>query len=229
VTRTRRRLLLDGLTAILAAGGVTLIAVGGAAPAPPTRAVAAAVPQSVIGPPAPSPSASRPAAPSPADAPAPSAARTAPVPVHLNIAAIQVDTALTQVGLNPDGTIQVPPLTKGAPAGWYRNLAIPGDVGTSVILGHVDTARDGPAVFYRLQELKPGDEISVGRADGTTAVFTVSQVTQYPKADFPTAQVYGAVAYPALRLITCGGSFDALRHTYRGNVVVFAALKMMIR
>ena len=131
---------------------------------------------------------------------------------------------MTALGLNADGTIAVPPLRRNAPAGWYRYLPTPGEVGPAVILGHVDTARDGPAVFYRLHELRPGDTVTVRRADGSTAVFTVRQVAEYPKSAFPAQTVYGSVDYPALRLITCGGSFDQTHRQYRTNVVVYATL-----
>ena len=93
-----------------------------------------------------------------------------------------------------------------------------------MILGHVDSARDGPAVFYRLGALRPGNRVTVGRSDGSTAVFAVTAVAQYPKTAFPAAAVYGDVGYPALRLITCGGRFDQRRRTYRSNIVVYARL-----
>jgi hypothetical protein len=93
-----------------------------------------------------------------------------------------------------------------------------------VILGHVDTAQDGPAVFYRLHQLRTGDTVTVRRTDGSTAVFTVRQVAEYRKSAFPAQAVYGPLDYPALRLITCGGSFDQLHRQYRANVVVYAAL-----
>ncbi|MET7419502.1 class F sortase [Dactylosporangium sp. NPDC005555] len=149
----------------------------------------------------------------------------ASVPVHLDIPVIGVSTSLMELGLNPDGTIAVPPLRGDAPAGWYKHLATPGEVGPAVILGHVDTARDGPAVFYQLRDLRPGDEVSVRRADGTTAVFGVDRVEEYPKERFPSAEVYGAADRPVLRLITCGGTFDRMRRAYRGNVIVFATLR----
>jgi hypothetical protein len=221
---SRRRLALDALTALLAAGGVVLVVIGGSVPAQHPRRAAAV--ESPSGPPAPGP-------PAPTRAPTgdqPVRVRTGPVPlgrsepVHLDIPAIGVSTPLMALGLNPDGTIAVPPLRRGAPAGWYRYLVTPGEVGPAVILGHVDTARDGPAVFYRLQELRPGDTVAVRRADGRTAVFTVSRVAQYPKLAFPADEVYGAVDHPALRLITCGGSFDPVHRQYRGNVVVYAEL-----
>jgi len=146
------------------------------------------------------------------------------VPVELAVPRIGLRTSLAEVGLTPSGSIDVPEAAPGVPAVWYRNLASPGEAGPAVIVGHVDTARDGPAVFYRLGELRPGDTITVRRADGAAPRFVVRAVVRYPKDAFPSAVVYGATAGPELRLITCGGSFDRARGSYRDNVVVFAAL-----
>jgi sortase (surface protein transpeptidase) len=93
-----------------------------------------------------------------------------------------------------------------------------------VLAGHVDSAVTGPAVFFRLADVRPGDEVRIGRDDGTTAVFTVDRVAQYPKDRFPTAEIYGNTDHAALRLITCGGSFDPSARSYRDNIVVFARL-----
>ena len=127
-----------------------------------------------------------------------------------------------RLGLKDDGTVEVPPLGGDAPAGWYRNSVTPGEVGAAVLIGHVDSARDGPAVFYELGNLRPGDDISVRRADGTTAKFQVETVALFPKSHFPTDLVYDPVPYPGLRLVTCGGSFDRKRSSYRFNLVVTA-------
>jgi sortase (surface protein transpeptidase) len=147
---------------------------------------------------------------------------TRSVPVRLDIPSIGVHTKLIRLGLNKDGTVEVPPLDGNAPAGWYEHSVTPGETGPAVILGHVDSARDGPAVFYRLSSLKPGAAVSVRRTDGSTMRFTVSKVARYPKNGFPTGDVYGPTSYPALRLVTCGGSFDRNRGSYRDNVVVSA-------
>ncbi|GLY06784.1 hypothetical protein Acsp01_71630 [Actinoplanes sp. NBRC 101535] len=144
------------------------------------------------------------------------------VPVRLSVPAIGVDTAVMKLGLRGDGTLQVPPLRADAPAGWYEHSPTPGEPGASVIAGHVDTAREGAAVFFRLRELTPGDIILVRRADRSVARFAVRRVLAYPKDDFPTAAVYGPVSYAALRLVTCGGTLDRDRGSYRDNVVVFA-------
>lgn len=146
-----------------------------------------------------------------------------PPPVHLDIPRIGVDTALIPLGLQADGTVMVPPTDPGAPAGWYRHLASPGEPGPAVLLGHVDSSR-GPAVFSRLAELRPGDNVSVRRADGSVVAFVVESVHTHPKSDFPTAAVYGPADAPVLRLITCGGAFDRERRTYLSNVVVSAGL-----
>jgi sortase (surface protein transpeptidase) len=143
-------------------------------------------------------------------------------PVRLQIPAIKVDTEVMALGLRDDGTLEVPPLRGDAPAGWYRHSPTPGEPGASVLAGHVDTARDGPAVFFRLRELKVKDSIAVRRKDGTVARFEVSRVATYPKRDFPSREVYAPLASPGLRLITCGGVFDRGEGSYRSNVVVYA-------
>lgn len=146
------------------------------------------------------------------------------MPVSVDIPAIDVHSNLLHLGLNPDGSLQVPSLTTGADkAAWYKYSATPGQIGTSVIEGHVDTYR-GPAVFFRLGALQPGDTVDVTLADGVTAVFRISGVRRYLKADFPAKTIYGSANYAALRLITCGGTFDYATRNYLGSTVVFASL-----
>ncbi len=142
-------------------------------------------------------------------------------PVQLAIPAIDVTSRLIRLGLNADGSMQVPP--KGFPAGWFTGAPAPGQRGPAVIVGHVDWA-GRPGVFARLHTLVSGDLIMVRRADGTVARFRVSTVRSFDKDAFPTDLVYGNQARAVLRLITCGGSFDRQRHSYRKNVIVFAEL-----
>ena len=146
--------------------------------------------------------------------------RTAP-PVLLTIPAIGVKTKLVDLGLNANGTLQVPAST--AVAGWYGGSPTPGAVGAAVIAGHVDS-RAGLGVFFWLRSLRPGDRIYISRSDGTMVVFTVTNVEMYAKDQFPTASVYGPVPDAELRLITCGGTFDRSLGSYLSNVVVFARL-----
>jgi hypothetical protein len=145
-------------------------------------------------------------------------------PVSLAIPAIGVDSAVLHLGLNADGTIQVPSLvTSAGKAAWYKYSATPGQVGASVIEGHVDSTQ-GPAVFFRLGALSPGDTIDVRLADGVTAIFRVTGVREYAKSQFPAKAIYGATDYAALRLITCGGVFDYTTGHYLSSTVVFASL-----
>ncbi|MET9832168.1 class F sortase [Streptomyces sp. NPDC006385] len=143
-------------------------------------------------------------------------------PVRLRIPAIAVDTPVIRLGLAPDGTVEVPPITADDRAGWYRHSPTPGQVGPSVVLGHVTVGPYGDGVFRRLDRLRRGDRIEVRRTDGTAAEFAVSAVRTVAKADFPAKDVYGDVARPEVRLITCGGPRTG--DEYRDNVIVFAEL-----
>jgi hypothetical protein len=145
-------------------------------------------------------------------------------PVRVAIPTIGATSELLQLGLNADGTVEVPPLARNSQAGWYGGSPSPGEVGPSVILGHVDSAEYGPGIFFRLGDLRAGDQVSVDRADGSTAVFTVDRVATFPKDDFPTLEVYGNTDRAELRLITCGGDFDRADRSYLNNIVVFASL-----
>ena len=144
-----------------------------------------------------------------------------PRPVWLTIPAIGVKAPIVNLGLNRNGTLQVPGNT--TVVGWYVNSPRPGAIGSAIIAGHVDS-RSGPGVFFWLHTMRPGDRIYVRRADGTLAVFTVTAVQMYAKSRFPTAMVYGPVPDAELRLITCGGTFDYTRRSYLSNVVVYARL-----
>jgi sortase (surface protein transpeptidase) len=149
-----------------------------------------------------------------------------PVPVRLEIPAIGVDTELQRLGREQDGTVEVPTGPREwEEAGWYEGGTRPGDLGSAVILGHVDSKRDGPAVFFRLRELRRGDQIKVVRADGSSVRFSVDRTEQYPKSRFPTDDVYYPTLSPELRLVTCGGEFDTGIGHYKSNVIVFATLR----
>ncbi|MGA9311103.1 MAG: class F sortase [Pseudonocardiaceae bacterium] len=145
-------------------------------------------------------------------------------PISIRIPAINVSSPVNSVGLNPDHTMETPnPGPFFDQAAWYRYSPTPGQLGPSVIVGHLDSA-EGPSVFFKLGAVKPGQRIEVTRADHTTATFEVDSVESFPKNGFPSRTVYGDIDYPALRLITCGGSFDKAIGSYRDNVVVFAHL-----
>jgi LPXTG-site transpeptidase (sortase) family protein len=141
------------------------------------------------------------------------------LPVSLTVPAIGVQANITHLGLTASGALQVPSST--AVAGWYTGSPRPGDVGSAVIAGHIDS-KSGPGVFFRLSSLRPGDRVYVRRADGTLAAFKVTVVRQFAKDSFPTAAVYGAVPDSELRLLTCGGTFDPQLRSYLSNTVVYA-------
>jgi LPXTG-site transpeptidase (sortase) family protein len=155
-------------------------------------------------------------APPQSDAPRPVAA-----PVSLTIPLIGVSTKLIRLGLASDGSLQVPPLSDTAVAGWYTGSPRPGAIGSAIIVGHVDTVH-GPAVFDRLDQLRKGDQVYVRRADGTLVKFLVTAVRTYLKDQFPTQTVYGPTPDAELRLITCGGAWDPATHHYLSNIVVYA-------
>jgi len=204
--RGRSRTRLSGFAGVaLIAGGIGAIAVAVLAqqhaPAPPPSAAGSTGPARVKEP----------------------ALRSSP-PVSVTIPAIGVRSQLLHLGLNRDGTIQVPSLTTSADeAAWYKYSVTPGQTGTAVIEGHVDSYQ-GPAVFFRLGALRPGNQIDVTLADGTTAVFRVTGVREYAKAKFPVKTIFGPADYAALRVITCGGDFDTVSGHYLSSVVVFATL-----
>ncbi|HEY0696275.1 MAG TPA: class F sortase, partial [Micromonospora sp.] len=145
-------------------------------------------------------------------------------PTRIVVPRIGIDAGIMSLGLRGDGSLEVPPLKQAQLAGWYRGGPSPGEIGNSVIVGHVDSRAMGPAVFYRLGALTAGDEIAVAREDGAVARFRVDSVASYPKKDFPTELVYGPTGQPSLRLVTCGGQFDSKKRTYLNNIVVTATL-----
>ncbi len=140
-------------------------------------------------------------------------------PVSLTIPLIGVSTKLITLGLQSNGSLQVPSTT--SVAGWYTGSPRPGAIGSAVIVGHIDSV-SGPGVFFRLDELRRGDQVYVRRADGSMAEFRVTTVQEYLKDKFPTEAVYGPTPDAELRLITCGGAFDYATRHYLSNIVVYA-------
>lgn len=140
-------------------------------------------------------------------------------PLALDIPTIGVATSVVRLGLAADGSLEVP--GDFGVAGWWSGGSAPGEPGPAIVVGHLDSYRDA-AVFYRLHQLRPGDPVLVQRSDGSVVRFEVEGTRQFPKDRFPTDEVYGPTTEPTLRLITCGGSFDKARHSYRDNVVAFA-------
>jgi sortase (surface protein transpeptidase) len=132
---------------------------------------------------------------------------------------------MLHLGQTAQGALQVPPRGPDYDkVAWYRNSPTPGSIGPAILVGHIDSAAKGPSVFYRLSALKRGDLVLVTRADRSVAVFKVDDVRRFRKRGFPTNLVYGDTDHAALRIITCGGAFDANVGHYVDNTVVLASL-----
>jgi sortase (surface protein transpeptidase) len=153
-----------------------------------------------------------------AGTPTGSSTPTGPAPTRVRIPTIAVDSALVDLRLDAAGALESP--KDYAVAGWYADGTRPGDAGPAIIAGHVDT-KQGPAVFFRLHELRAGQTIEVMRGERWVS-FKVLAVRKYPKSTFPTDEVYAPTPNAQLRLITCGGTFDSARRSYVDNVVVYA-------
>ena len=219
--RNPRRRYVGGLAVLLVLAGIVVLVVGNRgqnhAPQPSPAAASTQAPASV--PAAAGTASSSSAAPAPRG---PLLPRSTPTSVR--IPAIGVSSSLLGLGLNQDHTVQVPPLSRDSKAGWYTGSPTPGELGPSLLLGHVDSAEYGPGVFFKLGALHKGDTVDVTRADSTVAVFRVDRVAAFPKDHFPTLEVYGNTDNAQLRLITCGGKFDFSARSYESNIVVFASL-----
>ncbi len=220
-------------TALIVGGGVAtavgLVGRDAAAPPPlvaaPTTTGATSTPTAS----APSPSVTAAVAPpAPADragTPTPvQTARPAPAaaPVQVSIPSLEIASPLLHLGLQADGTLDVPRGDDFDTAAWYDGSPRPGDVGPAVIEGHVSSAARGPSVFFELSRIAVGDRVDVQREDGTTVSFEVYDVQQFPKDGFPTLEVYGNTPGPELRIITCGGTIAESNGHYTDNIVVFA-------
>jgi len=140
-------------------------------------------------------------------------------PTSITIPAIDVHAQIIAVGLQADGAMQLPDPDQ---VGWYRLGPRPGAPGPAVLIGHVDSDSD-PAVFFRLRQLRPGDQILIGQHDGTTSRFLVGRLEQHPKTALPTGRIWTSATRPLLRLITCGGPFNSTTRHYRDNIIVYAS------
>ena len=143
-------------------------------------------------------------------------------PTHITIASQQIDVDLVPVGLAADGSIELPPVLDWV-AGWYNYSPTPGEIGPSVIVGHVDSY-EGPSVFWRLRDVHAGDIVNINREDGSVAQFKIIQLAEYDQNNFPTETVYGNTQTAQLRIITCSGTFDTTTQHYTQNTVVYAEL-----
>jgi hypothetical protein len=146
--------------------------------------------------------------------------REAAPPRRIRIPAIGVAARVIPLGLNPDGTMQTP--EDFSSTGWYKPWREPGERGSAVITGHVDSV-NGPAVFYRLRDLRRGNIIRIKRGDGSVVRFRIEGLERWPKAEFPSRKVFRPTRISTLRLVTCSGNFDRSTGHYVDNTIVYAA------
>lgn len=249
----RGRLVASAAAVLLLAGGVNTIRLGlhlGSSPVsaeaaaaampapPPTSSPSPAQPTPTTIPAPSTPSSTAPPTPTntPTESPTESSTAEPPsdpspvtlvlpasAPVALDVPQLGLHTNLIQLGLRSDGTLDVPPVQPGSPAGWYRYSPTPGQLGPSVILGHVNSSTGPIGVFSRLHELSQGSTVTITRADGVQAVFQVDRTENLAKDHFPTLEVYGDTTRAELRLITCS-DYDQVAHTWKSNTVVYAHL-----
>jgi hypothetical protein len=144
-------------------------------------------------------------------------------PTEIRIDKLNATSNLVALGLNPDRTIAVPPVSQPQQASWYKLGPTPGAAGPAIILGHINGGgKDG--IFAHLSDLRPGDQVQVKRADGKTAVFTITKLEQFPKNQFPTQVIYGDTSDAQVRLITCGGAFNKAAKSYVDNIIASGTL-----
>lgn len=150
-------------------------------------------------------------------------------PRRVDIPSIGITAPVAARGLDAAGAVDPPPFSTPGTVGWYGAGTQPGAAGTSIFVGHVDTATK-PAVFYGLSAAKAGEKVRVARADGSVAEFTIDDVEVVSRKHFDAAKVYGPSRQKRaeLRLITCGGTFDRKADTYTANVVVSAYLTAVV-
>ena len=197
------------LAGVLAVGAITVLGVA-VIPSAMTATPASTAPAASSAP------AAKPAVPA---VPSPSSP-----PVSISIPSIGVMAMLgTPLGLNPDGTVQVPPVNTPDVPAWFSLGTRPGDPGNSVIIGHVDGAHM-LGVFTNVNKLAVGSQIKIGRANGTAVTFNVTAVETVRKSQFPSQAVYGPTTETWLALVTCGGRFDAASGNYEDSVIAFAKL-----
>lgn len=144
------------------------------------------------------------------------------VPTQIRIARVGINAPITPVGLKFDKSMEIPAYNQ---AGWYNLAPTPGELGPAIIVGHVDSP-NGPAVFWRLRELQPGDIVEIDRADSKIVKFKIDKVKQFPSNNLPTQEIYGDIDHAGIRLMTCSGTFDRQTRRYDQNIVAFGSLAL---
>jgi len=151
--------------------------------------------------------------------PTPDEFQAAGLPVRLDIPAVDVSASIEHVGRLPNNQIDVPKLPQDV--AWFDESALPGQTGKpAIISGHLDS-RNGPAVFWDLRKVVPGDELVVTYANGARYVFTVESKERYLTDQIPTQKLLGRNPRRMLNLITCDGAWDRGEASYSQRLAVY--------
>jgi Sortase domain len=142
-------------------------------------------------------------------------------PTRVRVPSLGIDAPVFPVKISVSkGALDVPPLIHRL--GWWVDGMAPGSpTGSTLIAGHVDSARAGPGAFGPLRDARRGDSVQVTTRNGQTRTYRVVSVQVMPKSKLPTS-IYSRRGRPRLVLVTCGGPFDPSIGRYRDNVVVTA-------
>ncbi len=141
----------------------------------------------------------------------------APV-VRIEVPGVSIDAPVVSLGVLDGGIMEAPHTPTDV--GWYRFSAQPGTTGNAVFAGHVDYANYGPAVFYRLRELKAGDVIQVSLEDGSRIAYAVVSADIYDAATAPVQEIVGPTTNQTITLITCTGVFNRNALDYDKRLVI---------
>lgn len=144
------------------------------------------------------------------------------IPKSISIPTLSVKSEIESVGLDKEGRIDTPKDVYNT--GWYALGVKPGEKGSAVIDGHLDTPEGKPSVFFKLKSLKEGDTIEIESEDNKTYTFKVYDVVDYPLETIPMGKIVEATNEKRLNLITCGGDWDKEKKLYSERTVVYAKM-----
>lgn len=144
-------------------------------------------------------------------------------PHKIIIPKIDVSASIVPVGVDADGNMAVPEDLQTV--GWYEPGFKPGEMGSAVFAGHVNSRFGLPTVFKDLETLEVGDIFSILAETEEELTFEVVAKNTYDFRNAPLEEIYGPQDVPTINLITCDDDlWLGAENTYRDRVVVTAVL-----
>ncbi|WP_336787689.1 class F sortase [Paenibacillus sp. MMO-177] len=143
------------------------------------------------------------------------------VPDRIWIPSVGIKAPVEPVGLLENGQLGVP--ASSDIAGLFIDGVLPGEKGNAIIAGHVDNYT-GPAIFYPLKKLKPGDPVILSDSSGKYLVYSVDAVEAYPTAEAPLDKIFGDTNGKRLNMITCTGKYNRQKKEHEKRLVVYTHL-----